>query len=142
MPGIPVRRKGGIRSHEVVEAITGGQLVEGRASSKVGVASAGTKRFLGVAIADAVPATDFAPGVVNGVLNAAPKPNRVGLAHAGDEVPVKYAATATFGQRLKAAANGTVTPFVDADDAQLLVGKCIEPAGVTVANTVGYMEVL
>lgn len=142
MSGIAVRRKHGPRSHEVAEAIVGGQLVEGRASSKVGVAGAGSKKVLGVAIADAVPASAFNPAPVNGVLNAAPLPNRVGLASRGDEVPVKYAATATFGQKLKAAAAGTVTPFVDGDDAQLLVGKCIEPAGVTTANTIGFMEVL
>lgn len=142
MPGIVVRRKHGPRSHEVVEAIVGGQLVEGRASSKVGVAAAGSKRVLGVAIADAVPASTFNPGLVNGVLNAAPQPNRVGLASRGDEVPVTYAAAATFGQKLKAGATGKVTPVVDGDDAQLIVGKCIEPAGVTTVNAVGYMEVL
>jgi len=141
MPGIPVRRQHGPRSHEVVEAIVGGQLVEGRAASKVGVAAAGSKRVLGVAIADAVPASAFNAAPVNGILNAAPLPNRVGLASRGDEVPVKYAATATFGQKLKAAANGTVTPVADGDDAQLVVGVCIEPAGVTTANTVGQMEV-
>lgn len=142
MPGIPVRRKHGPRSHEVVEAIVGGQCVEGRAASKVGVAAAASKRFLGVAIADAVPASAFNPAPVSGVLNAMPLPNRVGLAKSGDEVPVVYAAVATFGQRLKCAAAGKVTPFVDADDPQLLIGKCIEPAGVTVVNATGFMEVL
>lgn len=142
MPGIVVRRKHGPRSHEVAEAVTGGQLIEGRAASKVGVAGAGSKRVLGVAIGDAVPASSFNPAPVNGVLNAAPLPNRVALASRGDEVPVKYAAAAAFGQKLKAAAAGTVTPVVDGDDAQLIVGKCIEPAGVTVANAIGFMEVL
>lgn len=142
MPGIVVRRKHGPRSHEVVENILGGQLVEGRAASKVGVAAAASKRVLGVAIGDAVPASSFNAAPVNGVLNAMPLPNRVGLASRGDEVPVKYAAVATFGQKLKAASAGRVTPFVDGDDAQLLVGKCIEPAGVTVVDAIGFMEVL
>lgn len=142
MSGIVVRRKHGPRSHEVAETIVGGQCVEGRASSKVGVAAAGSKRFLGVALADAVTAASFTPGPVNGVVNAAPLPNRVGLAGRGDEVPVVYAAVATFGQKLKCAAAGKVTPFVDGDDAQLLIGKCIEPAGVTVVNATGFMEVL
>lgn len=140
MGGIAVTRKTGPRSYEVVEAVTGGQLCEGRAASKIGVAAAGSRRVLGVAIDDAVPVADFEPEPVNGVLNANPKPNRAGLAYGGDEVPVKYAAACTFGTKVKAASLGRVTPMVAADDPDLLVGTCTEPAGITVADTVGLMR--
>lgn len=141
MSGIAVRRKGGVQSFAVAETVTGGQLVEARAASVVGVAAAGSTKVLGVAIADAVPSADFNDAPVNGVLNADPKPNRVGLAHSGDEVPVTYAANAAFGDKLIAAANGQVTPAGAAPDARTIVGTCTEPAGVTVAtNAVGLMR--
>lgn len=141
MSGIPVRRKGGVQSFEVAENVVGGQLVEARAASQVGVAGADSAAVLGVAIADAVPVGSFDAAPVNGVLNAAPQPNRVGIAHAGDEVPVTYAAAADFGVLLVAAANGQVTPFVPAaagaaPNAHLIVGRCVEPAGVA-AGAVG-----
>lgn len=136
MSGIPVRTKGGVQSYEVVEAVVGGKLIEARAASQVGIAAANSTKVLGVAIADAVPVADFEPAPVNGVLNAAPLPNRVGLAKSGDEVPVVYAANASFGQKLKAAAAGEVTPFVSGVDTDpaLIVGTCTEPAGVVIAT--------
>ncbi|XBB66857.1 hypothetical protein ABFU82_22535 [Nocardioides sp. WV_118_6] len=144
MPGIPVRTQGGVQSYEVAENVTGGQVVEARAATKVGVAAANSTKVLGVAIADAVPTSAFNPEPVNGVLNAAPLPHRVGLAKSGDEVPVTYAADATFGQKLKAAAAGKVTPFVSGTDTDpaLIVGTCTEPAGVTIATkATGLMRV-
>lgn len=145
MSGIPVRRKGGVQSFEVAENVTGGQLIEARAASQVGVAAANTTKFVGVAIADAVPASSFNAAPVNGVLNADPQPNRVGVAHSGDEVPVTYAAAAAFGDQLVAAANGQVTPYVPAaagaaPNAHLIVGRCTEPAGVA-AGAVGLMRI-
>lgn len=136
MPSIPMRTQGGPQSYDVAEAITGGQLVEGRANSTVGKAAAGSTKVLGVALNDAVTAASINTGVVNGVLNAAPAETRVVVAKSGVEVPVTYAADATFGQRLKAAANGTVTPFVSGTDTDpaLIVAICTEPDGVTVAT--------
>lgn len=141
MPGIPITRKHGPRSFEVVEAVTGGQLVEARAASKVGVAAAGTTKCLGVAIADAVPASAFNGEPVNGVLNADPKPNRAGLAHSGDEVPVTYSGAAAFGDKLVATATGKVAPAGATPDARTIVGTCVEPAGVA-ADAVGLMRTL
>ena len=99
--------------------------------------------MLGVAINDAVPVADFESGTVSGVLNAAPKPNRAALAYGGDEVPVTYAADAVFGDKLKAAAAGTVTPFVSGTDTDpaLIVGTCTQPEGVDVSESaVGLMR--
>lgn len=143
MPGIPVTRKTGPRSFVPAETITGGQLVEARAASRVGVAAAGSFKVLGVAIADAVTPESFQSGttVVNGrdTLNAAPLPNRVALAYGGDEVPVVYVAAAAFGDKLIAAAAGQVTPAGLTPDARTIVGTCTVPEGVA-AGAVGLMR--
>ncbi|MFT4081181.1 MAG: hypothetical protein QM638_01215 [Nocardioides sp.] len=137
MAGIPVRTQGGPQSYDVAEAITGGQLVEARDDSQVGVAAADSTTVLGVALNDAVTAASISTGVdANNVLNAAPLPTRAVVAKSGHEVALTYAADADFGQRLKAAAAGAVTPFVSGTDTDpaLVVAICTEPAGVTVAT--------
>jgi hypothetical protein len=143
MPGITIKRHGR-PTYPVVEAVAGGQLVEGRAGG-VGVAAAGSKKFLGVAIDDAVP-----PGGVitettiagQSSLVGIPQPTEVVLATNGDEVPVQYAANATNGQALIAAAAGKVTPAPDGSDPAIIVGRCIEPDGVVIAtSTTGLMRV-
>jgi hypothetical protein len=133
MPAIPVRRKTGAKSYAVAEAVLGGQLVEGRASSKIGVAAAGSVKVLGVATTDAVATLVTDP--VNGVLDTAPLGTRAHVEHAV-EVPVKYAAVASFGDKLIAASNGRVTPAGATPDARTIVGECTEPGGVTVVDSV------
>lgn len=143
MSGIPVVRKTGPRSFPVSANVTGGQLCAPSTGGNIAPAGAGSTKVLGVAINDAVPASSFEEGPVNGVLNAAPKPNRAALAYGGDEVPVTYAANAAFGDKLKAAAAGAVTPFVSGTDTDpaLVVGICTEPGGVVVATkAVGLMR--
>lgn len=143
MSGIPVTRKHGPRSFPVSATVTGGQLCAAGAGGEIAPAGANSTKVLGVAINDAVPVADFESGTVSGVLNAAPKPNRAALAYGGDEVPVTYAADAVFGDKLKAAAAGTVTPFVSGTDTDpaLIVGTCTQPEGVDVSeNAVGLMR--
>ncbi len=143
MSGIPVTRKHGPRSFPVSATVTGGQLCAAGAGGEIAPAGANSTKVVGVAINDAVPIADFEPGVVDGVLNAAPKPNRAALAYGGDEVPVTYAADTAFGAKLKAAAAGTVTPFVSGTDTDpaLVVGICTQPEGVDVSeNAVGLMR--
>jgi hypothetical protein len=48
-----------------------------------------------------------------------------------------YAAAATFGQRLVAAANGQVTPAGAAPDAREVIGVCYEEAGVSTVGATG-----
>jgi hypothetical protein len=55
-------------------------------------------------------------------------------------VPVKFAAAAAFGDRLIAAAAGTVTPAGATPDARTIVGFCAELAGVALNGT-GLMRV-
>lgn len=133
MGAIPIRRQTGPKSYAAAEAISGGQLVEGRAASKAGVAAAGTFKCLGVATNDAVATLVTDP--VNGVLDTAPTGTRVQVAKSC-EAPVKYAATAAFGDKLIAASNGRVTPAGATPDARTIVGECTEPGGVTVVDSV------
>lgn len=133
MGAIPQVRKTGPKSYPAAEAVVGGQLVEGRAAGKVGVAGAGSAKVLGVSLNDAVAVLVTDP--VNGVLDTAPTGTRVNVAKSV-EVPVKYAAAANLGDKLVAASNGRVTPAGATPDARTIVGECTEPAGVTAADTV------
>lgn len=135
MGAIPQVRKTGPKSYPAVEAVLGGQLVEGRATNggSVGVAAAGSFKVLGVSLNDAVATLVTDP--VNGVLNTAPLGTRVNVAKSV-EVPVKYAAAAAFGDKLIAASNGRVTPAGATPDARTIVGECTELDGVTVVDSV------
>ncbi len=144
MGAIPQVRKTGPKSYPAAEAVTGGQLVEGRATASVGVAAAGSFKVLGVALNDAVATLVTEP--VNGVLDTAPTGTRV-LVSSRDEVPVTYAEAAAFGDALVAAAAGQVRPWRATDpdgagpltadtDPRAIVGRCTEPGGVA-AGAVG-----
>lgn len=144
MSGVVPRFETGPITYTVAEAVKGGQLVEARASSLVGVAAAGSKLVLGVATKDALPdasreSTDsFGFPVYNEVALSQYVAVGVGF------YPVTYAADAAFGEKLKAAALGKVTPFVEAaDTADMIVGYCAEPAGVVSAGgvTVGLAKI-
>lgn len=129
MSGVTVVYEHGPVTYTVAEAVTGGQLIEARASSVVGVAAAGSVKVLGVALKDATNATPAAT-------DSYPLPSTVPVAK-NAHVRVTYAANANFGDKLKAAANGQVTPFVGGTDTdpRLIVGYCAEPAGVTSGGT-------
>lgn len=148
MPGIPIVTRGGPKTFTPAnnEAIRGGLLIEARAASRVGVAAAGSLVVLGVATNDAqapeqLVTTPTVDSFGRNVLSAAQFPITVAVVYGGDEVNVTYAANASFGQKLVAAANGTVTPAGATPDARTIVGTCTEPAGVVVStNAVGLMR--
>lgn len=126
---------------DVVAAVTGGQVVETRAPSGAatqhpcGPAGAGSVTVLGVALIDATNAGQSAT-------LATPLPPATVVAVQG-VVPVTYAAAATYGALLKAAASGQVTPWVTGtDNPSLVIGKCMETAGVASGATVGKMRIL
>lgn len=124
------------RTYEAVATVTGGQLVEARAGGidnpGCGPAAAGSRKVVGVAQKDATPGGNAPRQPVAGVLDQTLAPAEVTVYGGGDGfVPVKYAAAAAFGDRVKAAADGTVTPWVSGTDgADLIVGWCAEKAGV------------
>ena len=69
MAAIPQVRKTGPRTYIPAELITGGQVVEARAASRVGVAAAASLKVLGVAVTDGINPEAFVstPVVVNGL---------------------------------------------------------------------------
>jgi len=145
MPGIPQVTQGGPKTFVPADNafVRGGRLVEATAGGRIQEAGAASVRVLGVALTDAIApedvntttTTDATGRPVTPLLSL---PTSVAVAYGGTEVPVTYAADALFGQKLIAAANGTVTPGVVAGQ---VVGVCTEPLGVTVAtNPVGLMR--
>lgn len=146
-------RKGGPITCTPAEQVLGGQLVEGRAGGRIGVAAAGSTTVLGVALTDATSpeARSLEPLIIGGreVLDASALPTSVAVAYGGAEVPVQYAVAAAFGDRVVAAANGQVRPFnvndpdgagvAVADNPALIVGKCTDPDGVA-AGAIGLMR--
>lgn len=146
MPGIPQVTKGGPRTYVPLAtvSITAGQVVEARAGGRIGPAAAGSLVPIGVALQDAIAPEDLVTTATTvggrAVLNTAVLPQNVAVVtDPGTEVPVVYAAAATFGQLLICAANGQVTPAGAAADARTIVGRCTAPAGVG-AGATGLMK--
>jgi hypothetical protein len=113
-------------------AVTGGQLVmPDSTTGKVKPATASAATCIGVALADGQPLS------ARTNLNFSTARNVVAIAYGGMDVPgVTYAANANWGAKLKAAATGQVTPWISGTDAaDLIIGICAEPAGVTSGNT-------
>jgi hypothetical protein len=121
--------------------IPGGSLVEpDGTTTRIKVATANSAVCLGVALGDAA-AFDYNPGDsldpwgnqianMNGLV-----PNEVAVAYQG-VFKLKNAASGTgfgtiaFGQLVKCAANGEVMPHAGADTFAMVVGRCVEPAGI------------
>ncbi|AYB69350.1 scaffolding protein [Mycobacterium phage Gravaillia] len=148
MSGVAQYRKAGPRTFTpaATKFIRGGRVVEATTGGRIQEAAAGSVRTLGVALTDAIapedvvttPTTDAHGRPVTALYGL---PTTVAVADAGIEVKVTYAANANFGDRLVAAANGTVTPAGEDVDPRAIVGKCTEPKGVVVGtNAVGLME--
>jgi hypothetical protein len=118
----------------VSTAVLGGQLVEADPSNVgfVRPASAASVTVIGVAAGDAQPAGSNPTNP----LNVSWAHSEVGVQYGPADVDVTYAANATYGQQLIAAANGTVTPGVTAGQ---VVGRCTAPTGVLSGN-VGPMR--
>lgn len=148
MPGIPVVFKHGQRTFTPADnaVITGGMVVEAVAGGRIQKAGAGSVKVLGVALNDAIAPEDLVTSATTGadgrpVVSSAVLPTNVTVVSGGQEVPVTYAANAAFGDKLIAAANGTVTPAGATPDARTIIGVCTQPEGVTVAsNAVGLMR--
>lgn len=114
----------------VSAAVTGGQLLEADPTNVgyVRPASAASVTVVGVATADAQPSGTNPTNPLN-VSWAHPE---VGVEYGPADVDVVYAANATYGQSLIAAANGQVTPGVTAGQ---VIGRCTQPTGVLAGNT-------
>ncbi|AWY07497.1 scaffolding protein [Streptomyces phage LazerLemon] len=114
------------------QAVTGGQLVEVVTGGVVQPASAGSATVVGVA-------TKNARGTYNPYGTTGEGDFLMDASGVGNQVAVErgyfkvtFAANTTVGAKLKAAANGQVTPWVSGTDgAEKIVGECAEAAGVT-----------
>ena len=128
----------GPANYEAAEVIAGGQLVEARAGGvelpACGVAGAGSNKVIGVAQKDANPNGGAPVAPVAGVLDQTLAPKEVAVISDGF-VNVKYAAAAAYGDRLIAAAAGTVTPAGATPDARQVVGWCAAKDGVALGAT-------
>jgi hypothetical protein len=142
--------KHGPDSYQVSAAVAGGTLVVADGASALTVSTAGANAInvLGVAGNDAAPIpnqasnTDSLAGGAP-LLDVSVVPDYVAVYH-GADMHVTYAANATFGQLLKAAASGQVTPWVDGTDTHpaYIIGRCTQPGGVTTsANAVGRARI-
>lgn len=138
MAGVIPKFENGPVTYEVNAVVRGGRLVEPDGTTgKVKEATANTVKCLGVATKDAKPrgsasSTDEFGNEVTTLVNVT---EHVAVGGSNRTYPVTYAANAAFGDLLKAAANGTVTPWVDGTDSPArIVGRCAEKAGVVVAT--------
>jgi hypothetical protein len=133
MSGVQPRYQNGPRTFPVAAAIVGGQLVIPDVTNhfNVNVAGAAATNVIGVALEDGAPAgTDPATYVF---AREATIPVACGV-----QVLVTYAANSNTGDRLKAAANGQVTPMILGTDApHLCVGTNTDPAGSVLAAATG-----
>lgn len=138
MSGIVPTFVRGPLTYEVTEAIAGGQLVEARAASKVGVAAAGSTVVLGVAMGDAKPVTDHSSDVnFDGfpLLDTSIVDQYVAVGGRGEFYRLTYQGATGFGKAVKVGTSGHPTPWVSGTDAaDLIVGYCAEPAGVGAAG--------
>ena len=142
------RNESGPVTYEVVEAVKGGQVVEARAAGKIGVAALGSTTVLGVASKDAnTQANITAATTGNTGLGFPFVDTSAGLVtpyvavYDHETVPVTFSGAVAFGKRVKAAALGKVALWVSGTDAaDLIIGTCVEPAGITAADQVGLVR--
>ena len=115
----------------------------GRAAGRIGVADAGSVKTLGIALREGndggfVSTSTLGSGGRQGSIGVS-SPESVPVACGGIRTSARFASGAAFGDRLKAAAQGAVTPMAAGDDFRLCVGKCVDPHGVS-AGTLGLVE--
>lgn len=134
-------------SYQVSATVYGGTLVvaDGSSAATVSTAGAGAILVLGVAGNDASPIVSQAgntTGYGDPLVDVSALPDYTAVHH-GVDINVTYAAAATFGVLLKAAASGQVTPWVSGTDtnAATIIGRCSQPGGIAAGATVGRARI-
>lgn len=147
MPGVIAHYKSGPDSYQVSAAVVGGTLVvaDGSSATTVSTAGANAINVLGVAGNDASPVVSQAGNTTSygaPIVDASFLDDYVAVHH-GCDINVTYAAAATFGQLLKSAASGQVTPWVDGTDTHpaYIIGRCTQPGGVAAGSTVARARI-
>lgn len=145
MAGVVPKFGPGPVTYEVVEAVKGGQVVEGRANSKIGVAAAGSTTVLGVASKDAAPSFTAEGTTAQGFPSVDTSAGFVTphvAVYSEGHLPVEFTAAVAFGKAVKAAAGGKVAPWVSGTDAaDLIIGTCREPGGITASGQFGLIKI-
>lgn len=141
MPGALPHYRLGPDSYQVSVLVIGGQLVVPDASpaTTVSVAGAGAVNVIGVAGSDASPIVSQAGNTTtygDPLVDISALPDYTGVYCGPVDIHVTYAANAAFGQLLKSAALGQVTPWVSGTDTNpaTIVGRCTQPGGVVVST--------
>jgi hypothetical protein len=145
---LPHYQFGGPASYQVSALVTGGSLVvaDGSGASTVSTAGANAINVVGIAVTDASPIVSQAgttTGYGSPLLDISVLRDYVSVVSGGVDTHVTYAAAATFGVLLKAAASGQVTPWVSGTDTNpaTIVGRCTQPGGVLAGATVGRVRI-
>jgi hypothetical protein len=147
MTGVTPTHKSGPDSYQVSATVYGGSLViaDDSSATTVSTAGAGAISVLGVAGNDASPVVSQAGNLnsYNAPIVDASFLDDYTAVHHGCDISVTYAAAATFGQLLKAAATGQVTPWVSGTDTNpaTIVGRCTQPGGVAAGSTVARARI-
>lgn len=143
-------KNGNVMTYEALSNIAGGQMVipqtGATASGCQGAqpAGAGALNCVGIAQSDALTAATVASDTTGTTaydsgypLIDASVPDTTTAVYTDVVIVVSYTAAAAYGVRLKCAAAGAVTPFVEGTDTapSLQVGWCAQPGGVTGAGT-------
>lgn len=135
MPHRTMKFEHGPLTYDVgVDTVIGGRLVEIKTDGTIKHTTAATKRCVGMAQDDAKPLTGQA---VDGyTVTSAIVRSSTAVAYRG-VARLLYAAAASCGDLLVAAADGKVIPFADATHTfDQVVGRCIEGGGVLI-DTLG-----
>lgn len=112
------------------DTIIGGRLVELKTDGTIKHTTAGTKKFIGVAIDDAMPLAGQAVDGYN--VSANIMHSEVAVGYRG-VWRLEYAAAAACGDWLVAAADGKVTPYTSGTSTfDQIIGRCVEPGGVLI----------
>lgn len=148
MTGVPKTRKGDDDVYEAVAVVREGRLVVPAAGAtnpgKQGVteAGAGATNVLGVSARRAEPVgnQNLTGTDADGYPYVNPNPvNELTTVYKAAVVKVTYSAAAVgFGDKLIAAANGTVAPAAAAADVRTIVGECRVVGGMSAAGGVGF----
>lgn len=130
---LPVYGKGPL-TYPVKTSVLGGQLVQARTDSTVETAAAGSLKILGVALQDGY-ATDGSAGTTSygePIYDVNfPEGGLIAVASSGI-FKLAFTGAVAFGECVKAGATGSVVKWVSGTDAaDLIVGRCVELAGVS-----------
>jgi hypothetical protein len=121
----PTYKQGGPVTYEVSVSITGGQLVEfDGTTQKIKPAVVGSKAVLGVAMNNASPAGSGSP------TDFGQYPSRVAVGAMPQIFKLKVSADVAAGALVAATANGGIGP-AGSDTFDQVVGRCVDPAGIT-----------